>query len=249
MKFLKAVYIILLIGVLIGCGSSGGGDNDDGGGNNGGNAVKSASGTYSYDADTQTLTVTFSSSSYGDCGPSVGTSTSTVVSITSDTMIINSPDAGIQNWSRSNGAVGDITGTWQLSDDGMNLTLTTRSDGSLTVSGTIDCDDGGSNGGNEPIVGTWKMTDIQGIDLPSGIPMNAVVFTESTYAVTVEGDCSVSGIYTSDVSSIWLTSTLRTGNTDGFCDYHDTPHRLDYAVTASTLIITEDDVVITLMRQ
>ena len=50
------------------------------------------------------------------------------------------------------------------------------------------------------------MVGMKGVDVPSELPPNAMVFTDLTYAVNIEGDCGVSGIYTSDVSSIWLTS-------------------------------------------
>lgn len=257
MKFLIAVSIFLFISLLaIGCGSSGGGDgNDSNGGSSGTTCLTNCD-----EAPNDSLIGTWDLSQDED-GNDISSGAVTLI-ITNTTYDVTHADCHqTGTYTISGTSMTAIVGTAVGNDCGSvpgeievvqftvnSTTLSTTSGYGTQIWKKVGS---GSSGGNASLVGTWKLTDFQSDTILAEQVLSESfigVFTDSTYILTVEGECEVSGTVTYDASSIWLTSTSRSGN-DSYCDYHDTPHRLGYSVTSTTLIITEGDVVMTLTRQ
>ena len=99
-------------------------------------SAQSASGTYTWIPTTGILTMTWTSSSFICEGPTIGTGTSTGVTITSTTMTLPAKN---DIWNRPSGITGDIVGTWTYSNSttGNIYTLTFNADGTLLLTGII----------------------------------------------------------------------------------------------------------------
>ncbi len=65
--------------------------------------------------------------------------------------------------------------------------------------------------------------------------------TETTYTFTSLNDCSTTGTYTADGTTLTITTETLTGNIDGHCSDAGDIKTLTYTVDSSTLTITDED--------
>ncbi len=118
-----------LVGTNFSCGSGDSGSDSP---------SKNASGTYEYDSEAETLSTNTTFSDF-DCGPEVGTRLQNVTELSGTTLTIQDEDIEM-TYTRDSGNSEDIVGVWNYSDGSeINLTCTFNSDGTFSVSGTIDC--------------------------------------------------------------------------------------------------------------
>lgn len=135
-KFLFCFFLTILL-VAPGCGSGGGDSSNSNGNNNTGKYT--ANGTWSFNSGTNDLTLNWTSTDFPCNGPETGTEHQTVT-ITATQM------SGWDNesliWTRSSGETGNPAGTWKGTDnEGNQYTLSLYSNGTMSVSGTVnDCD-------------------------------------------------------------------------------------------------------------
>ena len=128
----------------------------------------SAQGSYTWDSETGSLTMNWTSSDFPcDEGPLLGRVTSmTGVIITPTTMEWTGD--GAMTWTRSGGTAGEILGTWKAQgQNGSSLTATFYVDGSITITGNVNCSGeahsaGGTyvwNSGTAMIIWNWTSSD------------------------------------------------------------------------------------------
>lgn len=98
-----------------------------------------ANGSYNYNPPSGILELDFTSSDYlYECGPSTGSQTYLVQSITATVMVMTNDDDEQEIWVRQSGTAGDIRGTWKYtSENGNTYVSQFGSNGSLTVAGNV----------------------------------------------------------------------------------------------------------------
>lgn len=102
----------------------------------GGATTYTASGTYTYNSGTGALTLNTTSSNFVCEGPSAGTDSLTVTTLTATSMQIQGVEL---TWTRPGGTAGDIVGTWTSFDSssGNSWEITFNSDGTFSLVGHI----------------------------------------------------------------------------------------------------------------
>jgi chitodextrinase len=97
-----------------------------------------ASGTYSYNHSAGTLVLNVAHSDFPCNGPSIGSQTFTVVSLTATTLVFRESGGEEMTWTRTSGISGDITGTWHFTNPGGDYyEFTMRANSSFTLLGRI----------------------------------------------------------------------------------------------------------------
>lgn len=109
-----------------------------------------ASGSYTWNSATGALTANVTSSDFACEGPAGGEVINTVTTISATTMAWTGKDN--MTWTRSNGTVGDVVGSWNFADHtGSQWLLTLKADGTFSLTADIAvCGSGG--GSSNPTV-------------------------------------------------------------------------------------------------
>ena len=207
--FLFIIGTVCIIGTG---GSGGGGSDDDSGGDTGAPQTYIASGTYTYNPDTGELALNTTNSDFIGCGPTVGTDVEDVESITTSVMLLNQGEENEMTWTRDSGTAGDITGVWNLEQDGstweikLNADLTFSVDAKIiacktkwNVTFTIDLD--GMDTNFLCIPGEFEGDDTR--EELIVIQQTGSTFTMETLGQTLKGTIN-DGVYT--FSGSWIES-------------------------------------------
>jgi hypothetical protein len=188
--FFLLTVIFLGVVAIVGCSGGGGGGGEL--------QTYSASGTYVYDINTGVLSFTFTSSDFPDCGPYEGTEIVNVDSTSETTMIW---DYGDMTWTRSSGTSGDITGSWNYTDEsGNSYDAIINDNGTMSVTGEIvECGDADA--------GRWNQLRQDRLEIGRGmLEVQNVDWTTllGYYAGDIEYHDSIVDVYGLDILTQFL---------------------------------------------